>query len=49
LAQVFNRFYEQSRVIGDPREGVRLQLVSLYADVLRAGLGLLGIVAPERL
>lgn len=49
LAQVFNRFYEQSRVIGDAREGVRLQLVSLYADILQAGLGLLGIAAPERL
>ena len=49
LAQVFNRFYEQSHVIGDPREAVRLQLVSLYAHVLQAGLSLLGIAAPERL
>ncbi len=49
LAQVFNRFYEVSRVIGDEREGQRLRLVELYADVLRQGLELLGIEAPERL
>jgi arginyl-tRNA synthetase len=49
LAQVFNRFYEVSRVIGDPRETKRLQLVSLYADVLQSGLELLGLEAPERL
>ena len=49
LSQVFNRFYEHSRVIGDEREAVRLQLVLRYADTLREGLGLLGIPAPEKL
>jgi arginyl-tRNA synthetase len=49
LAQVFNRFYEASRVIGDERESQRLRLVVLYADVLKSGLELLGIAAPERL
>lgn len=49
LAQVFNRFYEASRVIGDEREQVRLRLVTLYAGVLQQGLQLLGIDAPERL
>lgn len=49
LAQVFNRFYEKSRVIGDEREELRLGLVSTYADTLKAGLELLGIVAPERM
>ncbi len=49
LAQIFNRFYEGSRVIGDAREAQRLQLVLLYADVLGAGLAILGIEAPERL
>lgn len=49
LAQAFNRFYEHNRVIGDERQAIRLQLVSLYADVLRDGLGLLGITAPERM
>lgn len=49
LAQTFNRFYEHSRVLGDPREALRLQLVLRYADTLRDGLRLLGIPSPERL
>ncbi|HEX3081638.1 MAG TPA: arginine--tRNA ligase [Candidatus Saccharimonadia bacterium] len=49
LAQVFNRFYEANRVVGDARESMRLRLVGLYADVLRDGLTILGISAPERL
>jgi arginyl-tRNA synthetase len=49
LAQTFNRFYEHNRVIGDPRELVRLALVRRYADTLKAGLGLLGIAAPEQM
>lgn len=49
LAQTFNRFYERNRVIGDKREAVRLQLVRLYADVLKDGLTILGIAAPERM
>jgi arginyl-tRNA synthetase len=47
LAQVFNRFYEQSRVIGDEREALRLTLVRAYAITLEQGLGLLGIAAPD--
>ena len=47
LAQNFNRFYEANRVIDDPRQAVRLQLVQLYADTLRNGLGLLNLPAPE--
>lgn len=49
LAQAFNRFYEQSRVIGDEREPLRLLLVRVYAAVLKDGLHLLGIPAPDRL
>lgn len=49
LAQVFNRFYEKNRVIGDEREGLRLQLVGAYKDVLKDGLELLNIQAPERM
>lgn len=49
LAQAFNRFYEHNRVVGDEREAARLMLVSLYADVLRDGLGLLGIAAPDKM
>jgi arginyl-tRNA synthetase len=49
LAQKFNSFYERNRVIDDPREAVRLQLVAQYADTLKNGLNLLGITAPERM
>jgi arginyl-tRNA synthetase len=49
LAQVFNRFYEKSRVIGDEREALRLMLVRAYAGTLQQGLGLLGIAAPDKL
>ncbi len=47
LAQEFNRFYENNRVIADPREAQRLYLVDQYAAILRSGLELLGIHAPE--
>ncbi len=49
LAQTFNRFYEQSQVVGDERQALRLQLVRAYADVLKDGLDMLHIPAPERL
>jgi arginyl-tRNA synthetase len=49
IAQIFNRFYEGNRVIGDQREAIRLHLVSLYADVLKNGLTVLGIAAPDQL
>ena len=47
LAQKFNSFYEHNRVIGDERQATRLSLVTAYADTLKNGLSLLGIVAPE--
>jgi arginyl-tRNA synthetase len=49
LAQSFNSFYEHNRVIGDEREAIRLALVGYYVDVLKHGLGLLGIGAPDKL
>ncbi|HKU19149.1 MAG TPA: arginine--tRNA ligase [Candidatus Saccharimonadales bacterium] len=49
LAQSFNRFYENAQVVGDPREATRLTLVALYADILKDGLGMLGIAAPDRM
>lgn len=49
LAQAFNRFYENSRIIDDPREATRLLLVERYQQTLAHGLGLLGITAPEHL
>jgi len=49
LAQAFNRFYEANRVIGHERQQARLQLVDAYASVLKHGLGLLNIAAPEHM
>jgi arginyl-tRNA synthetase len=49
LAQVFNRFYENNRVIGDERQDLRLALVRHYSETLRNGLQLLGIAAPEQM
>lgn len=49
LAQSFNRFYENRRVIGDPREGLRSELVKAYERVLAHGLDLLGMPKPEKM
>lgn len=49
LAQVFNRFYEASRILDDPREAIRGRLVSAYAGILKSGLGILGIQAPDHM
>lgn len=49
LAQTFNRFYEHSHVVGDPREGTRRLLVERYAQTLAAGLKLLNIATPEKI
>lgn len=49
LAQTFNRFYESSRIIDDPREALRLALATRYRDTLAHGLQLLGIAAPDKL
>lgn len=49
LCQVFNRFYENNRVIGDDRSGARLRLVKYYEGVLESGVKLLGIQIPEKM
>jgi len=49
LAQNFNRFYESSRIIGDPRQAIRLKLVEAYAQVLKNGLELLSIPVLEKM
>lgn len=49
LAQEFNRFYEKNRVLNDSRQDIRSQIVAGYADVLKSGLELLNIPAPERM
>jgi arginyl-tRNA synthetase len=49
LAQAFNRFYENNRVIGDERQPQRLAMVKTYAETLESGLKLLGIPAPDHM
>jgi arginyl-tRNA synthetase len=49
LAQAFNRFYEGNRVVGDPREDLRLGLVRHYAETLQFGLKILGMTAPDKM
>ena len=50
-AAEFHRFYHECRVIGDDAglSRHRLRLCAATAQVLRNGLGLLGVSAPERL
>lgn len=49
LCQEFNRFYESNRVIGDPRQAMRLALVERYASTLKQGLDLLNVPTPEKM
>ena len=49
LAEAFNAFYTECKVIGDPAEGSRLQLAEATAVVMRAVMGLLGITPLYRL
>jgi arginyl-tRNA synthetase len=49
LAQVFNRFYENEKVIGSDKEPLKIRLVKAYAKVLQHGLWLLGIEAPQKM
>lgn len=51
IAQVFNRFYIEHRVICDDLsvQNARLQVVQATATVLKKGLALLGIEAPEKM
>lgn len=50
LAQKFNGFYNKHRVIGSGKaEAFRLWLTSATAEILKKGLGLLGIQTPEKM
>lgn len=49
LAQEFNRFYEKNRVIGAERQTQRLVLVRKYSEVLKNGLYILNIEAPDKI
>lgn len=51
VAQAFNRFYIEHRVISDnlAEQNARLQIVDVTATVLKKGLSLLGIEAPQKM
>ncbi len=49
LAQEFNRFYEQSPIIGSDRQAIRTQLVRRYRQTLADGLKILGIKPLEKM
>ena len=49
LAQTWNSFYNENRIIGSEREAKLLGLVRAVVQVLENGLGLLGIEAPEKM
>jgi arginyl-tRNA synthetase len=49
LAGVFNRFYENSPVAGNPRQDLRINLVKLYVQTLDTGLDILGIPKMEKM
>lgn len=49
LAQTFNSFYNSERVLGGEREEERLVLSEAVGQVIKDGLGLLGIAAPEKM
>jgi arginyl-tRNA synthetase len=52
LAEKANRFYEQVHINDDTddlRKAARLKLISAVMDVLKRGLGLLGIQTLERI
>ena len=49
LAQIFNEFYHESKVIGSKDEFFRLSLVSSFRIVLKNSLKLLGIKVIEKI
>lgn len=49
LSKLYNLFYQQCRIIGSDKEQFRLKLSDKVGKVLKQGLYLLGIEAPERM
>lgn len=49
LSQVFNTFYNSSQILGSDNEETRLWLTLKTSEVLKCGLNLLGIEAPEKM
>mgnify|MGYP001584265960 CR=1 FL=1 len=49
LAQAFNAYYANNRIIGSEHEAYRLALTAATRTVLKNGLSLLGITAPDKM
>ena len=49
LSQVFNNFYQKHKIIGSEEEEFRLKLTSGVGQILKTGLYLLGIEAPQKM
>jgi len=49
LAQKYNAFYNKHRIIGSDNQDIRLKLNTGVGQILKNGLGLLGIETPERM
>ncbi len=51
IAQAYNKFYYEHRILdGEPKEAAaRVQLTEAARNVIRSGLALIGIEAPERM
>lgn len=49
LCQSFNRFYENCKVIGDPRQTVRLQIIAEFLSKLQSSFDLLGIESLKQM
>lgn len=49
LAQEFNRYYEQNRVLGSDKQAHRLALVASYQRILKSGLEILGMPIVEKM
>ncbi|MBO4605672.1 MAG: arginine--tRNA ligase [Bacteroidales bacterium] len=52
LAKEFNQYYHDTQILREPDAillSMRLQLISVVADVLRSAMGLLGIQLPDRM
>jgi len=49
LADKFHKFYENCKVLGDPKESQRLAILEATQIVLASTLTLLGISAPEKM
>ncbi|WP_281659218.1 arginine--tRNA ligase [Halobacillus sp. Cin3] len=49
LARTFNHYYAKSKILGSPSQQERLTLVYAFTVVLKEGLRLLGMAAPEHM